>query len=163
MFSFVLLFGCLSFKMLPILQVNFVINYAIATVHIKCNVAENQTPELFWNCMDSEKLRWPLLGDQTVNSSLFPVEQPVVDFFFSQGGVVRLKWDAETPLIYTGCLDGVVRLWDCRSGNCEREWYGHNGEILDLAVARYNLWCTHYYVNKALYITQRECSALSSK
>lgn len=50
---------------------------------------------------------------------------------------MRLKWDAATPLIYTGCLDGVVRLWDSRSGNCEREWYGHNGEILDLAVARY--------------------------
>lgn len=49
---------------------------------------------------------------------------------------MRLKWDAATPLIYTGCLDGVVRLWDSRSGNYEREWYGHNGEILDLAVAR---------------------------
>ena len=49
---------------------------------------------------------------------------------------MRLRWDAATPLIYTGCLDGVVRLWDSRSGNCAREWYGHNGEILDLAVAR---------------------------
>ena len=57
-------------------------------------------------------------------------------FFPLQGGIVRLKWDAENPLIYTGCLDGVVRLWDSRSGSCEREWYGHNGEILDLAVAR---------------------------
>ena len=63
--------------------------------------------------------------------------------------MVRLRWDAEAPLVYTGCLDGVVRLWDCRSGNCEREWFGHNGEILDLAVARYNSRCTHYYVNKA--------------
>ncbi|KAL9957954.1 hypothetical protein ACROYT_G034913 [Oculina patagonica] len=52
------------------------------------------------------------------------------------GGIVRLKWDNSAPLIYTGCLDGVVRLWDSRSGNCEREWHGHNGEILDLAVAR---------------------------
>ena len=57
-------------------------------------------------------------------------------FLMLQGGIVRLKWDSAAPLIYTGCLDGVIRLWDSRSGNCEREWYGHSGEILDLAVSR---------------------------
>ncbi|XP_028393460.1 angio-associated migratory cell protein-like isoform X2 [Dendronephthya gigantea] len=49
-------------------------------------------------------------------------------------GVTQLHWD--DSLIYTACLDGILRLWDARSGNCEREWHGHRAPILDLAVSR---------------------------
>ncbi|XP_031557021.1 angio-associated migratory cell protein-like [Actinia tenebrosa] len=50
--------------------------------------------------------------------------------------VVSLKWDPTNPVIYSCCLDGIVRMWDSRSGSCEREWQGHNTEVLDLAVSR---------------------------
>ncbi|XP_077997578.1 angio-associated migratory cell protein-like [Glandiceps talaboti] len=51
-------------------------------------------------------------------------------------GIVRLQWDHNNPLIYTACLDGVVRLWDGRSGQVMSKWIGHMGEILDMAVTR---------------------------
>ena len=62
-----------------------------------------------------------------------------------QAGVVRLHCSASSPLVYTGCLDGVVRGWDVRSGGCVRQWHGHPDQILDIAVARYGcvyLMCT---------------------
>lgn len=49
-------------------------------------------------------------------------------------GVTRLQWDNLGPLIYSASLDGVVRLWDARSGSCECEWHGHKAPILDMAV-----------------------------
>lgn len=52
-----------------------------------------------------------------------------------QDGVVKLKW-SETELIYTACLDGKIRVWDARTGNCERVFQGHEDSILDLAVSR---------------------------
>lgn len=51
-----------------------------------------------------------------------------------QAGVTRLQWDNLGPLIYSASLDGVVRLWDARSGSCECEWHGHKAPILDMAV-----------------------------
>ena len=53
-----------------------------------------------------------------------------------QGGVVRLHCSASNPLVYSGCLDGVVRVWDVRSGECVQQWYGHSDHILDITVAR---------------------------
>lgn len=41
------------------------------------------------------------------------------------GGIVRLEWHDWLPLVYTACTDGVVRLWDARSGQCLSELSGH--------------------------------------
>jgi WD40 repeat protein len=41
------------------------------------------------------------------------------------GGIVRLRWHDWLPLVYTACTDGVVRLWDARSGHCLYELTGH--------------------------------------
>ena len=53
-----------------------------------------------------------------------------------QRGIVRLKWDSQSPLVYTCSLDGTCNLWDTRSGLKETTWYGHVGEVLDMAVAK---------------------------
>ena len=55
----------------------------------------------------------------------------------SQAGVTQLYCSKVNPLVFTGCLDGAVRLWDVRGGECVREWWGHTKDILGLAVARY--------------------------
>ncbi len=55
---------------------------------------------------------------------------------FLQDGVVRLHSSSQEPLVFTACLDGIVRGWDLRSGQCVKEWHGHSDQILDLAVSR---------------------------
>lgn len=37
--------------------------------------------------------------------------------------------------VFTAALDGVVRLWDMRSGECLRQWCGHAEAILDMKVS----------------------------
>ena len=55
---------------------------------------------------------------------------------FDQAGIVRLRWDVESPMIFTVGLDGVVKLWDSRSSERVSSWTGHQGEILDFAISR---------------------------
>ncbi|XP_065884318.1 angio-associated migratory cell protein-like isoform X2 [Dysidea avara] len=47
-------------------------------------------------------------------------------------GVVKIRWCNSSPLLYTACLDGVVRLWDGRNGSVVTQWEGHNGQLLDM-------------------------------
>lgn len=56
-----------------------------------------------------------------------------------QAGVVRVHCSERSPLAYTGCLDGVLRSWDIRTGQCVREWQGHFDHILDSCLSRYGL------------------------
>ncbi len=37
---------------------------------------------------------------------------------------------------FTAALDGIIRLWDIRSGECLKEWHGHTDTILDLKISR---------------------------
>ena len=41
--------------------------------------------------------------------------------------------DAAVPL-HSAANDGVLRLWDGRTGACVREWTGHSDAILDLCL-----------------------------
>ena len=54
-----------------------------------------------------------------------------------QAGVVRVQCSSKGPLVFTGCLDGCVRMWDVRDGECVREWWGHTKDMLDLTLHRY--------------------------
>ena len=66
-----------------------------------------------------------------------PIVTNIQHAFPWQGGVVRLHCSSSSPLVYSGCLDGVVRVWDVRSGECVQQWHGHSDHILDITVARY--------------------------
>ncbi|CAG8613793.1 4509_t:CDS:10 [Acaulospora morrowiae] len=50
--------------------------------------------------------------------------------------VVKLKWHLDSPLLTTCSADKTVRVWDARTGNRERIWYGHQDSILDFAISR---------------------------
>ena len=54
-----------------------------------------------------------------------------------QEGVVKMHWCHSTPLVYTACLDGVVRLWDARNGSTVRSWEGHSSHLLDLDITKF--------------------------
>ncbi len=49
--------------------------------------------------------------------------------------MTRLAQHPTQPLAFTGCLDGVVRCWDTRTGACVRAWQGHRDAVQDLAVS----------------------------
>lgn len=51
--------------------------------------------------------------------------------------MIRLLWSPASQIVYTGSVDGKVRAWDGRTGNCERVFQGHGDSILDLAISRY--------------------------
>lgn len=75
--------------------------------------------------MDGQLLVWDL--NAAVASTRATCQHPE--------GVTRLAQHPTQPLIFTGCLDGVVRCWDTRTGSCVRAWGGHRDAVQDLAVS----------------------------
>ena len=53
-----------------------------------------------------------------------------------QYGIVKLKWSAVSPTLYTIGLDGCVRQYDGRNGELMKCWQGHQANILDFDIAR---------------------------
>uniref|UniRef100_A0A061QHP1 Ribosome assembly protein SQT1 n=1 Tax=Tetraselmis sp. GSL018 TaxID=582737 RepID=A0A061QHP1_9CHLO len=49
--------------------------------------------------------------------------------------VNKVACGSDNALLVSSCLDGLLRCWDIRTGQCEREWQGHTQGILDLAVS----------------------------
>ena len=56
---------------------------------------------------------------------------------FPQEGVVKMQWCHSAPLLYTACLDGMVRLWDARNASAVRTWEGHTNHLLDMDITRF--------------------------
>ncbi|KAJ3351339.1 hypothetical protein HDU83_008962 [Entophlyctis luteolus] len=50
-------------------------------------------------------------------------------------GVTKIMFMKQSPLLLSCSLDKTVRLWDLRTGNYERSFYGHTGPILDMAIS----------------------------
>ena len=48
--------------------------------------------------------------------------------------VTKLRWHATLPLVYTAATDGVIRLWDARSGALLQALTGHEDMVLDFAL-----------------------------
>ncbi|KAH7436532.1 hypothetical protein KP509_05G024600 [Ceratopteris richardii] len=65
-------------------------------------------------------------------------ELPDVDEDEDYGTIetVKLLWCHTSGLIFTACLDGKLRLWDARTGGCERVYHGHEDGVLDLALSQ---------------------------
>ncbi|KAK9809865.1 hypothetical protein WJX72_000577 [[Myrmecia] bisecta] len=50
-------------------------------------------------------------------------------------GVIKAVCHPSAPLVYTACLDGVVRCWDLRTGVCVSGRAGHSEGVQDIAVS----------------------------
>jgi WD40 repeat protein len=50
------------------------------------------------------------------------------------GGVVSMSWHPSMPFLVTGCLDGAVRLWDGRNGECLQMFTGHAEMVTNVAL-----------------------------
>ncbi|XP_037552613.1 angio-associated migratory cell protein [Nematolebias whitei] len=53
-----------------------------------------------------------------------------------EAGIVHLRWEESSSVVSTSSLDGVLRLWDARSGNLLSEYHGHTEEIFDFTINR---------------------------
>ncbi|XP_065808279.1 angio-associated migratory cell protein [Labrus bergylta] len=53
-----------------------------------------------------------------------------------EAGIVHLQWEDSSSVVSTCCLDGVLRLWDARSGGIVSEFRGHAAEVLDFSINR---------------------------
>ncbi|KAF6258939.1 WD40-repeat-containing domain protein [Scenedesmus sp. NREL 46B-D3] len=49
--------------------------------------------------------------------------------------ITRMAWDKQQPLVATGCLDGVVRLWDLRTSACVKQLHGHSSAVQDVVLS----------------------------
>ena len=52
-----------------------------------------------------------------------------------EAGVSQLAWVRDTPCFLSAGEEGVVRLWDVRTGVCQRSWSGHTDTVLDMAAS----------------------------
>lgn len=55
-------------------------------------------------------------------------------------GIIKALWHPHEPVIYTACVDGIVRLWDARTVECVRVFRGHTDAILDMAMSPDGEW-----------------------
>ncbi len=49
--------------------------------------------------------------------------------------ITRMAWHPTQPLVFTACLDGMVRCWDLRTGAMVKQFGGHTAGIQDLALS----------------------------
>jgi WD40 repeat protein len=50
-------------------------------------------------------------------------------------GVTSLAWLGPSRFVASGCIDGMVRIWDSLSGECVRAFAGHGDVVQSLAVS----------------------------
>ncbi|KAL5218288.1 hypothetical protein ABZP36_018972 [Zizania latifolia] len=50
-------------------------------------------------------------------------------------GVTSLAWLGSSRFVASGCIDGMVRIWDSLSGECARAFAGHRDVVQSLAVS----------------------------
>jgi WD40 repeat protein len=55
----------------------------------------------------------------------------LIDLLILQDGVVKVSYDKEKKVLYSGCVDGTLCSWDVRSGQKIKEFTGHTQMILD--------------------------------
>ena len=57
------------------------------------------------------------------------------NLFSPTQGITKMVCHPTEPLILTGCIDGVVRAWDVRTGACTHAFRGFAETVQDLALS----------------------------
>ncbi|GCC20791.1 hypothetical protein chiPu_0019359, partial [Chiloscyllium punctatum] len=104
-------------------------------------VAVFSVPNNTKECVDKDQMEDTESNSNSVESVGFcrvlcpqVLVSPANGNILAKAGIVQLLWEDHSPIIYTGSLDGVVRIWDARSGKMEGECCGHVAEILAFMV-----------------------------
>uniref|UniRef100_A0A1B6KAD8 Angio-associated migratory cell protein n=1 Tax=Graphocephala atropunctata TaxID=36148 RepID=A0A1B6KAD8_9HEMI len=81
----------------------------------------------------------PLLAVGTLNGKLFILDftrQVVRHKCVQESGICRLVWDRHSSVVFVGGLDGIIRLYDARSGKLQSQLRGHKETILDIFLSK---------------------------
>ncbi|KAK9301299.1 hypothetical protein QLX08_006359 [Tetragonisca angustula] len=52
-----------------------------------------------------------------------------------ENGISKLLWKGNTSILFSAGLDGILRCFDGKSGQCLRSFIGHTADILDLYIS----------------------------
>jgi WD40 repeat protein len=66
---------------------------------------------------------WALGAQYTMAFLLHELIRSVASF--NMQGITRIACHSTQPLVLTACLDGAVRVWDLRTGECMKTFMGH--------------------------------------
>lgn len=74
----------------------------------------------------------------TLNGQIFiwDISKKVLrDTIEQEGGISKVLWKGTTSLLFSAGLDGILRCFDARSGQCLQLFTGHTKGILDLCIS----------------------------
>ncbi|XP_076634829.1 angio-associated migratory cell protein isoform X2 [Colletes latitarsis] len=81
---------------------------------------------------------FPVAATGTVNGEIFiwDISKQVLRRKIDQAcGISKLVWKGNTHILFSAGLDGVLRCFDARSGQCLRSFTGHTADIYDLFIS----------------------------
>uniref|UniRef100_A0A1B6IUN7 Uncharacterized protein n=1 Tax=Homalodisca liturata TaxID=320908 RepID=A0A1B6IUN7_9HEMI len=81
----------------------------------------------------------PLLAVGTLIGKLHILDftrQVIRHRFRQEAGICRVVWDRNSSVVFVGSLDGIIRLYDARSGKQQSQLRGHKETILDLFLSK---------------------------
>ncbi|XP_058803034.1 angio-associated migratory cell protein [Phymastichus coffea] len=75
----------------------------------------------------------------TISGDIFiwDIARKILRHKLNQGsGISKIVWKEKSTLFFTAGLDGILRCFDSRSGECLRTLLGHTDDILDLCISK---------------------------
>ncbi|XP_076671458.1 angio-associated migratory cell protein [Andrena cerasifolii] len=81
---------------------------------------------------------FPVAATGTVNGEIFiwDISKKVLRQKIEQeSGVSKLVWKGNTSLLFSAGLDGILRCFDAKTGQCTQTFTGHTADILDLYIS----------------------------
>lgn len=87
-------------------------------------------------CKDSA---FPVAATGTVNGEIFiwDISKQVLRLKIDQdGGISKIVWKGNTSVLFSAGLDGVLRCFDAKNGQCLRSFTGHASDIFDLYISK---------------------------
>ncbi|XP_031849389.1 angio-associated migratory cell protein [Nomia melanderi] len=81
---------------------------------------------------------FPVAATGTVNGEIFiwDISKQVLRQKIEQeSGISKLLWKGNTSILFSAGLDGILRCFDARTGQCLQSFSGHTADILDLHIS----------------------------
>ena len=95
-------------------------------------------------CLGGYLRIWDLVTYQVLTNALTHFSACIPDHCFDllqcrhvcrhPAGVIKLLWHPSRPIVYTCTVEGLLYVWDARTGQLLKSLAGHTDTILDVAL-----------------------------